>query len=241
MKKVLFAIAMIAVVALSGCTKPEPKIQKRLVMCGTEGDNLYAFTYGADGKIALVNRNNGERTWTFTWNGNKADIHYIKDGEDKGNFPLTLGANGFITNMVTDYGEAAVLSYDKDGYLTKIERGGALKSNLVWQNGNLVKWSRFSSGKEEFKNQTFLADENIAGIFPDSNDKVDINRWMFELGMCGKPSANLLDQAAWDGAEDIAVLKYTKDADGYVTKVEKYYGGKIDEVYLYQWEVIKAK
>ena len=50
MKKVLFAIAMIAVVALSGCSKPEPKIQKRLVMCGDEWDK-YAFTYGADGKM----------------------------------------------------------------------------------------------------------------------------------------------------------------------------------------------
>ena len=52
MKKVLFAIAMIAVVALAGCTKPEPKIQKRLVMCGDAWDK-YAFTYGADGKIAI--------------------------------------------------------------------------------------------------------------------------------------------------------------------------------------------
>ena len=38
MKKVIYAIAMIAVVALSGCTKDEPKIQKRLVMCGDEWD-----------------------------------------------------------------------------------------------------------------------------------------------------------------------------------------------------------
>ena len=43
MKKVLFAIAMIAVVALSGCTKPEAKIQKRLTMCGDDWDK-YAFT-----------------------------------------------------------------------------------------------------------------------------------------------------------------------------------------------------
>ena len=243
MKKVLFAIAMIAVVALSGCSKPEPKIQKRLVMCGDAWDK-YAFTYGADGKIANVNRNEGERTWDFSWAGKVGTAKYVKEGEDKGNWVLTLGDNGFLKTFANEWGDTWAFTYDASGYLTKIERSdkNEVRSNCVWENGNLKKWSRFKDdGTEEFKNQSFLPDENVAGIFPDACDKAGIDRWLFELGFCGKPSKNLLDQAAWEGSDAIAVQTYEKDADGFVTKVNKVYDGGDPEIYEYAWEVINAK
>lgn len=242
MKKVLFAIAMIAVVALSGCSKPEPKIQKRLVMCGDEWDK-YAFTYGADGKISNVNRNEGERTWDFSWAGNVGTAKYVKEGEDKGNWVLTLGDNGFLKTFANEWGDTWAFTYDASGYLTKIERSdkNEVKSNCVWENGNLKKWSRFEDGAEQFKMQSFLPDENVAGIFPDACDKAGVDRWLFELGFCGKPSKNLLDQAAWDGSEAVAVQTYEKDADGFVTKVNKVYDGGDPEIYEYAWEVINAK
>ena len=59
------------------------------------------------------------------------------------------------------------------------------------------------------------------------------------LGFCGKPSKHLLDQAAWEGAEKAAVHTYEKDADGYVTKVNKVYGTDDPEIYEYAWEVVK--
>ena len=242
MKKVLFAIAMIAVVALSGCSKPEPKIQKRLVMCGDEWDK-YAFTYGADGKVTNVNRNEGERTWDFNWAGNVGTAKYVKEGEEKGNWVLTLGDNGFLKTFANEWGDTWAFTYDASGYLTKIERSdkNEVKSNLVWENGNLKKWSRFEDGAEQFKEQTFLADENVAGIFPDACDKAGVDRWIFELGFCGKPSKCLLDQAAWVGGDAIAVHSYVKDEDGFVTKVNKVYGGGDPEIYEYKWEVISAK
>lgn len=240
MKKVLFAIAMIAVVAMSGCTKPEPKIQKRLVMCGDEWDK-YAFTYNADGKISVVNRNEGERTWTFTWNGNTATVAYVKEGEVKDPYTFTLGANGFVSTYTDTWGDVRNCTYDADGHLLKVDKAGDVKCNCVWKDGDLEKWSRFSDGAEQFKLQNFLVDENVGGIFPDATDKAGIDRWMIELGLFGKPSKHLLDQATWDGSGAIAVQTYEKDEDGFVTKVSKVYDGGDPEIYEYAWEVINSK
>lgn len=237
MKKLFYAIAMLAVVCLSGCEEPEVKIQKRLIMCGDEWDK-YAFSYNADGKLAMVNRNEGERTWTFTWTGNEATAKYVKDGEEKGIWTFKLGANGFLSEQANEYGDTWGFTYDQEGYLTQIVRKDrdAVKANCVWQNGNLVKWSRIKDSGEEWKIQSFLDEDNIAGIFPDATDKADVPRWMFEVGMCGKPSAKLLDQATWEGSGAIAVHTYVKDADGFVIKVSKVYDGGDPEIYEYSWQ-----
>ena len=238
MKKVLYAFAMLAVVALSGCGKQEePKIQKRLTMCGDEWDK-YAFTYGTDGKISVVNRNEGERTWTFTWSGNTATVAYVKEGETQTPLSFTLGANGYVSTFTDTWGDVRNCTYDKDGHLLKVDKAGDVKCNCVWENGDLKKWSRFTDGAEEFKIQSFLVDENVGGVFPDATDKAGIDRWMIELGLFGAPSKHLLDQAAWEGSEAVAVQTYEKDADGFVTKVIKVYDGGEPEIYEYAWEVI---
>ena len=250
MKKVLYAMALLGVaLAFTACNKPaanntpeETKIVKRLTMCGDQWDK-YAFTYGADGKVTLVNRNEGERTWTFTWAGNVGTAKYVKEGEEKGDNVFTLGDNGYLKTWANEWGDTWGFTYDANGYLTKIERTDkdpvVVKSNCVWENGDLKKWSRFGDSGEQFKLQSFLADENVAGIFPDACDKADVYRWIFELGMCGKPSKHLLDEAIWEGAEEKAVHTYEKDADGFVTKVSKVYGSDDPEIYEYQWEVVK--
>jgi len=237
MKKVLYAIAMVAVV-LCSCTKEEPKIQKRLTMCGDEWDK-YAFTYGTDGKISVVNRNEGERTWTFTWSDNKATVKYVKEGEEQSPLSITLGSNGYVSTFTDTWGDVRNCAYDADGHLLKVDKAGDVKCNCVWENGNLAKWSRFSDGAEQFKIQSFLVDENVGGVFPDATDKAGIDRWMIELGLFGKPSANLLDMATWDGSDAIATHAYTKDEDGFVTKIEKVYDGGDPEIYEYAWELIQ--
>ena len=62
---------------------------------------------------------------------------------------------------------------------------------------------------------------------------------MIEVGLFGKPSKHLLDQAAWEGSEAIAVQTYVKDADGFVVKVNKVYDGGDPEIYEYAWEEVK--
>ena len=242
MKKIIIAIAVLAVAALAlSCEKiPEPKIQKRLTLCGDQWDK-YAFTYGADGKLTLVNRNEGERTWTFTWSGNVGTAKYVKDKEEKGNWTFTLGDNGYLSSLSNEWGDTWGFTYDASGYLTKIvrvDKGNAVKTNCSWSNGDLKKWSRMTDDGEQWKIQSFLNDENVGGIFADACDKADVARWIFELGFCGKPSKHLLDEAVWEGAEDSAVHTYQKDADGFVTKVNKVYGSDDPEVYEYVWETI---
>ena len=251
MKKVFYAFALLAVVAaaFSGCKKDEKdeqKIVKRLTMCGDQWDKYY-FTYNTDGSIKEVDRNkmedgSWERTWTFTWAGKTGTAKYVKEGEEKGDWTFTLGDNGFLASWANEWGDTWGFSYDKDGYLTKIERTdkGAVKANCTWTAGDLTKWSRFKDdGSEEWKIQTFLPDENVAGIFADACDKAGVDRWIFESGFCGKVSKHLLDQAGWEGSESIAVHTYVKDADGFVTKVNKVYGTDDPEVYEYAWEVVK--
>ena len=269
MKKIFYAIALLAVaaVAFTACNKEnkdENKVVKRLTQCGDKWD-VYYFTYNEDGKLSEVKRNlqeggTYERTWTFKWEGNVGTAKYVKDGEEKGDWTFTLGSNGFLSSWSNEWGDTWGFTYDKDNYLTNIKRTDKNpmleKANCVWQDGNLVKWSRFNEKKdadgnkvkdgdgnqvyeEQFKIQSFLADENVGGIFADASDKAGVDRWIFEVGFCGKASKNLLDQAAWEGSESIAVHTYEKDADGFVTKVNKVYGNDDPEIYEYAWEVVK--
>jgi len=253
MKKFFYAIAIlsVAVLAVNACKKgtpEEPTIKKRLVMCGDEWDK-YHFFYNADGTVKEVKRNpdeetgEWERTWTFTWNGKSATVKYIKEGEEQSPLSITLGSNGYVSTFTDTWGDVRKCTYDLEGHLLKVikvEDGkDVVKCNCVWENGNLKKWSRFSDGKEQFKIQSFLTDKNEAGIFADATDKAGIDRWMFEVGLFGKASKLLMDQAAWEGAEDNAVHEYSKDSDNFVTKVEKYYGGELDQTYEYKWELLK--
>lgn len=250
MKKIFYAIAIVcfAAVAFSSCKKEEPKIQKRLTMCGDEWDKYY-FTYNADGKIQDVKRNPSneagwggyERIWNFTWVGNVGTAKYKKEGEDLDPWVFTLGSNGYLTTLSNEWGDTWGFTYNAEGYLTKIvrvDKNNAVKANCTWSEGDLIRWSRMTDDGEEWKNQDFLPDENVAGIFPDATDKADVPRWVFELGMCGKPSKHLLNRAAWESAQAIATHTYTKDADNFVTKVEKLYDGELDQTYEYVWEKI---
>ena len=249
MKKVIYEIAIMvfAACAFTSCKKAyEPNIQKRLIMCGDEWDKYY-FTYNADGTIKEAKRNPSneagwggyERIWTFTWNGKNATVKYVKEGEEQTPLSITLGGNGYIESITDTWGDTRKCTYDLEGHLLKVFKGDELKCNCVWEGGNLIKWSRFSDGAEQYKIQSFMMVENVGGIFADATDKAGLDRWMFEIGLFGKPSKLLMEQAAWEGASDIATHTYTKDADNFVTKVEKFYGGELDQTYEYQWEVIK--
>ena len=269
MKKVIYAFALLAAVAaaFSGCKKDDDtKVVKRLVSCGDKWD-VYSVSYNEDGTINAVQRNwdeekqYWEKEWLFTWEGKNATAGYKEKGVKKGDKDcvFTFGDNGYLSTYADHWGDTWAFTYD-NGYLTKIVRSDKNpvlnKATCVWENGNLVKWSRFVEKKdgdgnkvkdgngnqvyeEEWKIQTFTTEKNTFGIFPDATDKADVQRWMFEVGFCGKASANLLDQAAWEGSDKAAVHTYTKDADGYVTEVSKVYGTDEPELYYYQWEKVE--
>lgn len=251
MKKVFYVLAMLAIASLtfSACQKgnkaEENKVVKRMthymahwVWDGQEGVDDHAISYNADGKVAKIERE--DRSWTFTYEGNKITAAYVKEGENKDPYVFTLGDNGYVASFKDTWGDERTCEYDAEGHLLKVSKGGEKKSELVWENGNLKKFSRYESDTWQWKEQTFLADDNIGGIFPDCDDKAGIDRWMFEIGLFGKPSLKLLDEAAWDyeGA-GVATQTYEKDKDGYVTKVTKVYGDDDPEIVEYKWEEVK--
>lgn len=254
MKKIFYviAIACVAVLAVNSCKKGDPQdsgSKKRLAMCGDEWDK-YHFFYNADGSIKEVKRNydeetqKWEKTWVFTWNGNSGQAKYIEGEIQQGVLEFGLNGQGYIQKYVDVWGDEYKCTYDLEGHLLKIFRvkdsQDILKSTLVWEGGNLIKWSRIlEGGEEQFKNQSFLEVKNEGGICPDfpDSDKAGIDRWLYEAGLMGKPSKLLMDQAAWTGSEAIAVHTYTKDSDGFVTKVSKVYGTDDPELYYYQWEL----
>ena len=263
MKKILYAAALMAVVmcAFTACKKDNKKDEteepttitiKRLKQCGDEWDK-YVFTYNDAGKVIDINRNAGEKQWTISsWEGNEIKANYVtrkKDAEGKytikdeeGVWTFTFGSNGYLSKLANQWNDTWGLTYDNDGHLTKIvrvDKDNAVKCNLQWSNGNLVKWSRFKdSGAEEWKEQSFTDEDNVGGIFPDMTDKADVMRHWFELGWIGKPSKKLLDEAAWAESTSVATHTYTKDAGNYVTKVEKYYDTELDQTYEYEWEEV---
>ena len=253
MKKFFYGIAIlsVAVLAVNACKKgtpEEPKIQKRITMCGDQWDKYY-FTYNTDGTIKDVERNPSneagwggyERIWNFVWVNNVGTAKYTKEGEEQGEWIFTLNDKGYLSTFANEWGDTWGFTYDASGYLTKIvrvDKDNAVKTNCSWSNGDLKKWSRMTDDGEQWKIQSFLNDENVGGIFADACDKADVARWIFELGFCGKPSKHLLDEAVWEGAEDSAVHTYQKDADGFVTKVNKVYGTDDPEIYEYVWETI---
>lgn len=251
MKKVFYAFALLAVVAaaFAGCkkddsNKDEDKVVKRLthfivywdgVADDTKCDD-FTITYNADGKIAAITR--PDRSWTFTYEGKKITAAYVKEGEAKDPYVFTLGDNGYVSTYTDTWGDVRNCKYDKDGHLTQVDKAGEVKSNLVWENGNLVKFSRFEGGAEEYKIQSFKEDKNVGNVFPDCDDKAGIDRWMFEIGLFGKASVNLLDEAQWENSDKSATQAYEMDADGFVTKVDKVYNEK-HEFVGYKWEDVK--
>ena len=256
MKKVFYAFALLAVVAaaFTGCKKDDgdnkdDKVVKRLAMCGDKWDKYY-FTYNQDGTIAAVKRNPSEdgstweRTWTFTWKDKVGTAVYVKEGTEQGNCVFTLGDNGFLASYANEYGDTWTFTYDKSNYLTEIKRfdRNTVKAHCRWENGNRTGWSRFKDdGSEQWKVQTFLNQENVGGVCPDApdSDKCDIARWIFEVGLAGKPAKQLIDQSAWEGSETASVYTYEKDTDNFVTTVSKVYGEDTPELYYYEWEEVK--
>ena len=41
-------------------------------------------------------------------------------------------------------------TYDENGYMTKVEKNGNIASNITIENGNIMQWTRFSDGIEQF-------------------------------------------------------------------------------------------
>lgn len=75
---------------------------------------------------------------------------------------MTLNDQGYVATFV-DGSNTYEYTYDENGYMTKVEKNGNIASNITIENGNIMQWTRFSDGIEQFKVQTYSAVPNVSG------------------------------------------------------------------------------
>jgi hypothetical protein len=255
MKKFIYALAIAAIAAT-------------LVSCGdkgkTDGDevtpqlatfsisdeaanwaDVYAYTW-TDGKVSQIVRYNDvvatdniNRTYDFVYSGTSLVITVTKKDETPYTFAtLTLNAKGFAIALTDEWDETYVYTYNSDDFITKVDRDGVNKSNCVITAGNIVSWSRFSDGVEQFKNQTYSNDDNVAGIHNTMSESI-ASRWLLETGLFGKNSVKLASAAQWAHSDKVADLTYEADNDNnWVTRETKVYDNYA-EYCDYTWTEIK--
>ena len=206
------------------------------------------FRYDEAGKLVGV-----DETWlnedgsTGTWN---LDVEYtdnkvIFKEQESGNVDRewTIGTNGYVSS-VTKGETVYAYSYDADGHLVEIKENGEVCSVITWKDGNLVSWSKEKELKDEndeytiarIKAQTYTTQENIGGVHIVFSEKSSMSQWMYETGLFGKASKNLVATDQWTNSETGATFDYRYDNDGYVIASFKYYGDKLDDEKYYVWK-----
>lgn len=210
------------------------------------------FYYTEDGKISKVaevwtNEDGSEGSYDLnvTWEGNKATFD---DGEGTG-FIFTIGENGYaVQKDELKDGEVSstyTYEYDAEGHLTKVnelyEGQTYAKSVCTWENGNLTSWSDVGaaedgSGNDRVKRQTYTELLNTCGIHTSYTEKSSLKRWMFEIGLFGKASVNLVAMDKWDDREGGKTFEYRFDEDDYVITETPYWEGEAEKPMYFGWK-----
>lgn len=210
------------------------------------------FYYTEDGKISKVaevwtNEDGSEGSYDLnvTWEGNKATFD---DGEGTG-FIFTIGDNGYaVQKDELKDGEVSstyTYEYDAEGHLTKVnelyEGQTYAKSVCTWENGNLTSWSDVGaaedgSGNDRVKRQTYTQLLNTCGIHTSYTEKSSLKRWMFEIGLFGKASVNLVAMDKWDDREGGKTFEYRFDEDDYVITETPYWEGEAEKPMYFGWK-----
>ncbi len=204
----------------------------------------YKYSYNAEGKVVGVNRNEGERVWEVVYEGNTVRINYLTDPADEEKFyTITLGENGYAASFA-DCWDTFTYTYDANGYCTQIKKNGEVDSNIVIEDGCLLKWSKFDdrdgdgTAEECWKIHTYGTEKNVAGIRNIYAER-GAGRWIQEMGFFGKATAYLCTGNKWDyndGQE--SPLNYELDENGCVTHELKGWDGEVENFY-YTWEVVE--
>lgn len=214
-----------------GSGSGDPQANVRIASWADDWDS-YAYTFDADGKVTKVSRNNGEREWTFTYNGNKIEATGYSA------FTITLGDNGYASEYKDEW-DTFTYTYDADGYVTQVTRNGEVCANAVIQDGCILKWSKFEDRDEDgtpeeyWKEHTYSNFPNVAGIHNIYVEK-GAGRWLQELGFFGKPTKYLCESNGWDYSDAPSTLSYEFDEKNCVTKETKS-AADYEENYFYTW------
>lgn len=202
------------------------------------------FRYNADGSLAGVDENwfneEGEEE-KYILNVTREDnVLTFTNGDGEVEYEFTVNEKGYIVES-GDF----TFEYDADDHLVKVIEdwgdGPQVQSIITWENGNMTSWTREGdaedgSGNARVKRQTYKSELNVGGIFTAYTEKGSLKRWMFEAGLCGKASKNLVATDKWDDRDSSAEFEYRYDEDGYVVSETKYYGGELDDQTYFMWQ-----
>lgn len=184
----------------------------------------YSFAYNENGTIASVTLLGVRQD--FTWN----DKTLLIGKGDAAEYTLTLNKQGYATKIETSQ-HTWTMDYDKSGFLTKGSLDGVQVTGQTISSSNITCWTSYDRLKLDWrKNEaTYLPKVNVGWIKTHWAEALGLERWMFEAGLLGRASANLVESSCWrdtEGALDTntSVYDYEYDVNGCVTKELRYYG-----------------
>lgn len=198
----------------------------RVATFADDWDKWY-YEYNEDGMISHIYRLTGDggidREWLFDYSGNSLAV----TGRD--NYTITLNEDGYAATL-NDGANEYVYTYN-DGYLVKVERDGNIYSNIEVDNGNIMKWSRFTDGIEQIKLHTYSAVPNVGGAHCIYSERAGVSRWFVESGLFGKASASCHTSNGWDYSSSSSVFTFEYDSNGCIEKEIKDYDGYIENFF----------
>ena len=115
--------------------------------------------------------------------------------------------------------------------MTKVEKNGNIASNITIEDGNIMQWTRFSDGVEQFKVQTYSAVPNVSGAHCIYAESSGASRWLVETGLFGKASANCHTSSGWQHSSSTATYTFEYDENSCIKEESKNYDGYIENFY----------
>jgi YD repeat-containing protein len=165
-----------------------------------------------------------EREWVFAYDDKNITV------TGKNNYTMTLNDAGYVTTFV-DGSNTYTYTYDSDGYMTKAENNGTVISNITIENGNIMKWSKFSDGVEQFKVHTYSAIPNVGGAHSIYAENAGFSRWLAETGLFGKASTDCHATNQWDYSSTASKFTFLYDENSCIKQESKDYNGYVENYY----------
>ena len=155
------------------------------------------------------------------------------------NYDCALNDMGFVSTLTDEWGDTFAFTYDKEGRITKIDKGEKNITTVTIEDGCIVTWTRINDGETQTKNHKYISTKNVGDIHNIYPEVYPIaGRWMMETGLFGHGTAYLCGENQWAHSDAKGVLTYDTDADGFVTAEHKDYPDWPEE-FAYTWEVVK--
>lgn len=223
--------------------KPTTETRYRVATFADDWDKWY-YEYNTDNTVKRIYRLNGDgsldREWVFAYNGTTVTT------TGKNAYTMTLNSDGLVKTFLKEAGSEYTYTYDANGYMTQVKLNGTIVSNCVVENGNIVKWSKWTKqgddteAREHFKVQSYsTSDKNVAGTHCIYSESAGPSHWLVETGLFGKGSAYCHLTSGWDYSAVSASFTFEKDSNGCISKEIKLYGGDTEN-FFYSYDSYQA-